>query len=82
MFFVVAVALAIVVVAVLTLGPRTSRRSLDEINPVGMIPTRPIALTDKDAARVCTNTAIGPDAKAAVRNYGPYHRRPRGRIDD
>ena len=73
MFLVVAVALAIVVVAVLTLGPRTSRRSLDEINPVGMIPAPPIALTDKDAARVCSNTAIGPAAKATVRNHGPYH---------
>ncbi|OBA60309.1 MFS transporter [Mycobacterium sp. 1100029.7] len=34
MFTVVAVALAIVIVAVLALGPRTSRRSLEEINPV------------------------------------------------
>jgi MFS transporter, putative metabolite:H+ symporter len=34
MFAVVATALAIVIVAVLTLGPRTSRRSLEEINPV------------------------------------------------
>lgn len=35
MFTVVAAALVIVIVAVLILGPRTSRRSLDEINPVG-----------------------------------------------
>jgi MFS transporter, putative metabolite:H+ symporter len=34
MFAAVATALAIVVAAVLTLGPRTSRRSLEEINPV------------------------------------------------
>jgi MFS transporter, putative metabolite:H+ symporter len=34
MFAVVATALSIVIVAVLTLGPRTSRRSLEEINPV------------------------------------------------
>lgn len=34
MFAVVATALAVVIVAVLTLGPRTSRRSLEEINPV------------------------------------------------
>ena len=34
MFTVVATALAVVIVAVLTLGPRTSRRSLEEINPV------------------------------------------------
>jgi MFS transporter, putative metabolite:H+ symporter len=34
MFAVVATALAMVIVAVLTLGPRTSRRSLEEINPV------------------------------------------------
>lgn len=33
MFSVVALALAVVIVAVLTLGPRTSRRSLEEINP-------------------------------------------------
>ncbi|WP_193376491.1 MFS transporter [Mycobacterium sp. UM_CSW] len=33
MFTVVAMALVVVVVAVLTLGPRTSRRSLEEINP-------------------------------------------------
>ncbi|WP_433710261.1 MFS transporter [Nocardia sp. CA-084685] len=33
MFAVVGAALAIVVIAVLTLGPRTSRRSLEEINP-------------------------------------------------
>ncbi|OBG22147.1 MFS transporter [Mycobacterium sp. 852002-51057_SCH5723018] len=33
MFGVVAVALVVVVVAVLALGPRTSRRSLEEINP-------------------------------------------------
>jgi putative MFS transporter len=34
MFTVVATALAVVIAAVLTLGPRTSRRSLEEINPV------------------------------------------------
>jgi hypothetical protein len=33
MFSVVALALAVVIVAVLALGPRTSRRSLEEINP-------------------------------------------------
>ncbi|WP_211281029.1 MFS transporter [Mycobacterium sherrisii] len=33
MFTVVATALVVVIVAVLTLGPRTSRRSLEEINP-------------------------------------------------
>jgi MFS family permease len=33
MFSVVALALAVVIIAVLTLGPRTSRRSLEEINP-------------------------------------------------
>lgn len=35
MFAVVAVALGIAIIAVLTLGPRTSRRSVDEINPEG-----------------------------------------------
>lgn len=34
MFTVVATALAVVIAAVLALGPRTSRRSLEEINPV------------------------------------------------
>jgi len=34
MFAAVATALAIVIAAVLTLGPRTSRRSLEEINPL------------------------------------------------
>jgi putative MFS transporter len=34
MFAAVATALTVVIVAVLTLGPRTSRRSLEEINPV------------------------------------------------
>lgn len=34
MFTVVATAMAVVIAAVLTLGPRTSRRSLEEINPV------------------------------------------------
>jgi MFS transporter, putative metabolite:H+ symporter len=33
MFAAVATALAVVIVAVLALGPRTSRRSLEEINP-------------------------------------------------
>jgi putative MFS transporter len=34
MFTVVAAALAVVIAAVLMLGPRTSRRSLEEINPI------------------------------------------------
>jgi MFS family permease len=34
MFAVVAAALAVVIASVLALGPRTSRRSLDEINPI------------------------------------------------
>ena len=34
MFTVVAMALGVVIFAVLALGPQTSRRSLEEINPV------------------------------------------------
>jgi MFS family permease len=48
MFAVVAAALGIAIIAVLTLGPRTSRRSVDEINP-GCEPAQSKSVRSTDA---------------------------------